>query len=253
MIASRIIGHRGAAHLAPENTLAGIQMAAECGVTWVELDTTLLGDSTPVLFHDEHLDRCTNQQGPLSALSFDTLPLLDAGSWFHPEWVDEPMPHLSDALRLCQELQLGLNLEIKPFDLEPDLVAERVFEQISVYWPTPEKLIISCYNFDLLSAYKALDPQAQIGLLYDHLPELWQLKAEMLEPVSLHCDANLITQSDVQVIKQAGYELYCYTCNDPTQVAVLFDWGVDGIFTDNPPLMQSYIRSNNLNEAFVSL
>lgn len=253
MIASRIIGHRGAAHLAPENTLAGIQMAAECGVKWVELDTTLLGDTTPVLFHDEHLDRCTSLEGPLSTLSLDALPMLDTSSWFHPDWGDEPIPHLSDALRLCQELELGLNLEIKPFDLDPNLVAERVFEQVSVYWQKPEKLLISCYNFDVLRAYKALNPQSQLGLLYDHLPDLWQLKAEMLQAVSLHCDVNLISRSDVQTIKQAGYELYCYTCNDPTQAEILFDWGVDGIFTDNPALMRCYIPNHQSTETLITL
>ena len=55
----RIIGHRGAAALAPENTLAGIRKAKEHGLNWVEFDVTLLGDGTPVLSHDNHLERCT--------------------------------------------------------------------------------------------------------------------------------------------------------------------------------------------------
>ena len=108
MIASRIIGHRGAAQLAPENTLSGIKKAAECGVEWVELDTTLLGDDTAVLFHDDQLERCTNLIGPLSSINAGSLELVDAVSWFSSDWPLEPMPLLSDALLLCQELGLGL-------------------------------------------------------------------------------------------------------------------------------------------------
>ena len=104
-----------------------------------------------------------------------------------------------------------------------------------MFWQSPEKLIISSYNFAVLGAYKALNPAVQIGLLFDDLPALWQLSAELLEPVSLHCDVNLLNQEDAQLVKQCGYELYGYTCNDPAQAEKLFSWGVDGLFTDNPP------------------
>ncbi|MCP4595520.1 glycerophosphoryl diester phosphodiesterase [Neptuniibacter sp.] len=239
MIASRIIGHRGAAALAPENTLAGIRMAAECGVRWVELDITLLGDETPVLCHDDELDRCTNQSGPLSFLSAIDLPKLDAGVWFDGSWANEPMPHLSDALLLCQELELGLNLEIKPHGIDANIIARKVFEEISVYWHQPEKLIISCYEQEVLSAYRSFDLFAQLGLLFDHLPDLWLLKAQALQAVSIHCDCQLIDQDEIKQVKQSGYDLYCYTCNDTALGKHLIESGVDGIFTDNPTLFNS--------------
>ncbi|EAR61025.1 glycerophosphoryl diester phosphodiesterase [Neptuniibacter caesariensis] len=245
MIASRIIGHRGAALLAPENTLAGIRCAANCGTQWIELDVTLLGDGTPVLCHDNQLDRCSNQSGPLDYLTFNDLPSLDVGSWFDPEWINEPMPHLSDALLLCESLGLGLNLEIKAFDLDPALVARKVFEEISVYWQHPKKLILSSYDLEVLNHYRHLDLFAQIGVLYDHLPELWCLQAQALQAVSIHCDCNLITADDASAIKNQGFELYTYTCNDLHLAAKLFEWGVDGIFTDNPPLMLENFHANH--------
>ncbi|WP_286239552.1 glycerophosphoryl diester phosphodiesterase [Neptuniibacter halophilus] len=243
MIASPVIGHRGAAQLAPENTLAGIRMAAESGVSWVELDVTLLGDGTPVLCHDEVLDRCSNRQGPLAFLSVSDLPELDMGSWFAPQWLNEPMPHLSDALLLCQELNLGLNLEIKPFGLDPEQVARRVFAETEVYWQQPERLLVSSFDETLLTLYRALTADTQMAMLFDFLPELWQLKAEALNAVSIHCDCSLISREEVQQIKTAGYDLYCYTCNNPIQAAELLQWGVDGIFTDNPLLMKDLLPS----------
>lgn len=243
MIASPIIGHRGAAALAPENTLAGIRMAAECGVSWVEFDVTLLGDETPVLCHDDQLDRCSNRTGPLSFLTAIDLPDLDAGGWFDPSWTDEPMPHLSDALLLCQELNLGINLEIKPHGHDANLIARKVFEEVSVYWQQPEKLIISCFEQDVLTAYRHYDLFAQLGLLFNHLPDLWLLKAQSLQAVSIHCDQQLMSYEDAQAVKNAGYDLYCYTCNDPVRGEQLIKWGVDGLFTDNPTLFAKLIPS----------
>src|SRR5512136_2456131 len=78
----RIIGHRGAALSAPENTLAGFCMAAARGVTWVEFDVRLTCDGRCILLHDDTLDRTPSGRGPASALSFAEIRRLDAGSWF---------------------------------------------------------------------------------------------------------------------------------------------------------------------------
>ncbi|HVC57601.1 MAG TPA: glycerophosphodiester phosphodiesterase family protein, partial [Stellaceae bacterium] len=69
----RVIGHRGAAARAPENTLAGLRRAKALGCSWVEFDVRLTGDGVPVLCHDSRLDRTTDGSGliadlPLAAL-----------------------------------------------------------------------------------------------------------------------------------------------------------------------------------------
>jgi len=46
-----VIGHRGAAALAPENTLAAIEAAAEAGADGVELDVMRAPDGSLVLAH----------------------------------------------------------------------------------------------------------------------------------------------------------------------------------------------------------
>ena len=66
---SRISGHRGAPSLAPENTLAGFEAARLAGAKWTETDVCVLGDGTPVMFHDDSLDRCTNRSGTIEQLA----------------------------------------------------------------------------------------------------------------------------------------------------------------------------------------
>ncbi|HRC27440.1 MAG TPA: glycerophosphodiester phosphodiesterase family protein, partial [Alphaproteobacteria bacterium] len=77
-----LIGHRGVARYAPENTLESIHTAADMGLEWVELDVKLTRDGVPVLFHDDTLDRTTNGTGFVAACDFARLRELEAGSWF---------------------------------------------------------------------------------------------------------------------------------------------------------------------------
>ena len=89
LILPRVIGHRGIAARAPENTLAGFRRAAELGVAWVELDVQLTSDGVPVVFHDDGLERTTDGQGLLIETPLAVLRGLDAGAWFGPAFAGE--------------------------------------------------------------------------------------------------------------------------------------------------------------------
>jgi glycerophosphoryl diester phosphodiesterase len=77
-----VIGHRGAAGLAPENTLAGFEIAAGLGVDAFELDIQLTADGAPVVLHDDTLDRTTDRTGPVVAITLAELRSADAGARF---------------------------------------------------------------------------------------------------------------------------------------------------------------------------
>ena len=79
---SRISGHRGAPSLAPENTLAGFEAAQQAGAGWTETDVCLLGDGTPVMFHDDSLDRCTDRSGTIAQLARGDLTKVNANRQF---------------------------------------------------------------------------------------------------------------------------------------------------------------------------
>src|SRR5262245_45381396 len=77
-----VIAHRGASALAPENTLAAVNLALALGADGVEFDVQLASDGRPVVIHDLRLDRTTSGAGPVTALPSVELSNLDAGSWF---------------------------------------------------------------------------------------------------------------------------------------------------------------------------
>ena len=96
-----VIGHRGAAARAPENTLAGLRCAKALGCTWVEFDVRLTADGAPVLCHDARLDRTTDCDGLVAAQALSAIRTCDAGIRFGPEFAGEPVPTLDAALALA--------------------------------------------------------------------------------------------------------------------------------------------------------
>jgi glycerophosphoryl diester phosphodiesterase len=89
-----VIGHRGAAARAPENTLAGLRRAKELGCSWIEFDVRLTADGVPVLCHDAKLDRTTDGSGLVAARSLSAILDCDAGAWFAQGLAGQGVPTL---------------------------------------------------------------------------------------------------------------------------------------------------------------
>src|SRR5277367_3846394 len=92
-----VIGHRGAAAYAPENTLAGFRAAQALGCTWVEFDVRLSADDALVVCHDDKLERTTGGRGRISMMRLAAIRRHDAGSRFGAGFAGERIPTLEEA------------------------------------------------------------------------------------------------------------------------------------------------------------
>ncbi|MDO6524855.1 glycerophosphodiester phosphodiesterase family protein [Motilimonas sp. 1_MG-2023] len=228
-----LIGHRGVKELAPENTFAGFERAAELGLTWIEIDTTLCGSGECVIMHDDTLDRCSNGHGALTDFNFKQLQQLDVGNWFAASFQGEQLPSLSQALIYIDRLGLNLNLEIKTYQQSPKHMAQAVCHALSQV-EFSHSLVISSFCHDTLAELKALRPDVAIGVLFEDVPSSWLGIMQRLNAVSLHCDSDLINEVQAKAITAAGYPLLCYTVNNKKQAQRLWQMGATSIFTDNP-------------------
>src|SRR4030095_13565486 len=95
----RIIGHRGAAKAAPENTLESLREAKRQGATWVEVDAKLTADNQIILLHDDLVNRTTSGEGPAAQKTLAEIRALDAGSWFAPAFEGAKVPTLEETVR----------------------------------------------------------------------------------------------------------------------------------------------------------
>ena len=234
----RIIAHRGGGALAPENTLAGMRKAKALGHAGVEFDVMLTADATAILMHDETLARTTNGSGMIAETSYGDLLKLDAGSWYSPAHAGEPVPSFERAGRLCVELGLWANVEIKPstgFEAETGTTAALLAREL--WRGAPLQPLLSSFEPASLAAARQAAPELPRGALTEGIPPDWEQWMQTLGCVSLHCDYRLLQRQQARAVRDAGYWLLCWTVNDPEIARVLFDWGVDAIFTDRLDLI----------------
>ena len=231
----RVIGHRGAAAYAPENTLEGIREAAQRGARWVEFDAKLTGDGVVILMHDDTLDRTTNGHGPVALASFADIGRLDAGAWFGETWRGSRVPRLADALALLVELDMQANIEIKPCPGREAETAGAVIEVVRRSWPAERGWpLLSSFSRVSLQEAAARAPDIPRGFLIWKFAPDWAAAAAALGCVSMHCADQYLTRPWAEAIRKAGFALAVYTVNDPTRALELETWGVQCLITDRP-------------------
>jgi glycerophosphoryl diester phosphodiesterase len=230
-----VVGHRGAAGHAPENTLASVRAAAELGATWVEFDTKLSRDHQAIVFHDHKLDRTTDGRGKVAATDWAEIARLDAGSWFHGDFRGEPVPTLRQALAVVARLGLGANIEIKP---SPGLEAEsgRVIAGVlAAEWPSAlPSPVISSSKVEALAAARERAPAIPRALVAFRLPRRWRDRLAGAGCEALHLRERAISARRVARIRDAGYALRAFTVNDAARAGTLFRWGVETVISDFP-------------------
>ena len=230
-----ITGHRGAASLAPENTLVSIEQAAKAGAKWIEIDTQLSADGTPMVFHDKTVNRCTNGTGNIADLDLSALKTLDAGSWFGSEFAGTTIPTLNEALDKCLELDVTLNLEIKIYDdkaIQP--LVEKVAALIEQKQFPIEKLLISSFKKEALSLCQQMMPEVKRGFICEVWNDFSLESLQSLDLYSIHIDHRILDEKTAKAIKASGAVLKIWTLNDPQLAAKYFNLGVDNIITDVP-------------------
>jgi glycerophosphoryl diester phosphodiesterase len=231
----RVLGHRGAAAAAPENTLEGFRRAAAEGAAGVEFDAKLTADGRVVLFHDDTLDRTTDGHGPVAQMSFDALRRLDAGAWLGPQWKGVRIPTLEESLHLLFELGLEANIEIKPCPGREAETARAVVDVVRQVWPDDRgPPLLSSFARESLTAARAAAPDLPRGLLLWEQPPDWAQAAQALGCRTVNCAQQYLTAPWAAAIKRAGYGLIVYTVNDPVQARQILGWGADSIITDRP-------------------
>jgi len=230
-----VIGHRGAAGHAPENTLVSIQKAFDLGARWVEFDVMLSADGVPILFHDDKLKRITGQKGLTAEHTLAQLKKLDAGRWFAPAFAGEPIPTLTEALALLAKLGMGANVEVKPTKGLEAETGRVVGAALARDWPDnlPAPLI-SSFSTAALRSFAAAAPAYPRALLVWPMPKDWRRQLEDLGCVAMHCLSRKLREPRARDVLAAGYGLRAFTVNHAGRARQLFEWGVDGVFTDYP-------------------
>ncbi len=230
---SGLIGHRGAAGLAPENTLEGFQVAATRGISWVEFDVQLCASGEWALFHDADLPRTTNGRGLIQESTWAQLKRLDAGSWFAPAYKNARIPLLEEALCSLLTLNVYPVIEIKTFGPPQKQSLAALLRCVQSVWPpTAPPPLFSSFDLQTLLLLRAYDSELLIGYLVSVLNTEAITLATQKSFSSLHCQALSITPARIAEAHLQKLPLLAYTVNDPLQIQSLLQQGVFAVFSD---------------------
>ena len=228
-----ILAHRGGGTQAPENTLAGLRLAASLGYRGVEVDVKLTLDDVPILMHDDNLERTSSGRGPVALRTLAELAALDAGAWLAPRFAGEPIPTLDAMAALCILHGLWPNLEIKPCPGRDEATGSIVGRSAARIWRGSDvSPLLSSFSVAALEAARTAAPGLARGLLVSELTDQALRLAANLDCFSIHCHYRGVDAAVASRVHEAGFAILCYTVNDPAIATRLRLAGVDCIVTD---------------------
>lgn len=222
----RIVAHRGGGALAPENTLAAMRLGASMGFKGVEFDVMLAGDGTPVVIHDETVDRTTDGRGEVPKMSYADLSRLRIGK-------TERIPRYEEAVALCRELGLWANVEIKPAKGHERATGEAVARMTRELWRgAPLAPELSSFSVEALEAAQSAAPELARGYLVGKIPDDWRGTLARLECVALHCNYKALSAEVARQVHAAGCSVLLWTVNEPALARQMLAFGADCLVTD---------------------
>lgn len=236
------IGHRGAAGLAPENTLSAISLGLENSVDRIEIDVQQSKDSVIVLKHDITLDRTTNGEGLVKDKTYSELAKLDAGLWFDKKFKNEKIPTLEDAIKEVIG-KSKLIIEIKKGNNFYDNIEEQIIEIINrnnyKQW-----CIIHSFDSEVLERIHQKDPSIELHkllfvkfsllpLIFDNGFNVYDFnKYSYIDEYSINY--KFANKRFISKIHSLGKKVNVWTVNNSEVIKELIAIGVDGIITDFP-------------------
>ena len=240
-----IVGHRGNAAHAPENTIESFRQALAEGAECVELDVHLSADGVPIVLHDPTLDRTTDATGIVASLTAGQIGSADAGAHFTID--GQSFPYRGSGLRvptldevLAELVDVPLLIEIKTSRASAE--TRRVIERHRA----ESRCVIEAFDAQAIAPFR--DSRIAIGAsaadVKRLIPRIVARRPAPSLPYSVMCvprwlrGVRVPIASLVRITRPAGCLVHVWTVNDADVARDLWKVGVRGIVSDDPGLLR---------------
>lgn len=174
------------------------------------------------------------------------------GSWFSEDFKGTRFPTLVEAVNCVNELELGLDIEIKHLRVNADddtpadsEIAERereiaketckVLKKMQDEGVSLDRILLSSFSTHALEIAHHEMASIKRCLLVEAIPHAtWKTDFDRLECSSFIFNNKKVTKDEVTAIRDMGVPMYSYTVNDAKRASDLLVWGVTGVFADCP-------------------
>lgn len=216
---TRVIGHRGAAGLAPENTLHAFQTALEYDVDAVEFDVRRTADGVLVVVHDATVDRTTDGTGAVTDLTAEAIRSLDAGD-------GESVPTVDEVLDRLAPTDVTLQVELKERSVGEDVIDALEKRELL------ERSVLTSFDETAIEAV-ADAPTERAHLTSSFGPDAVE-RAVSLEVEYVGTSVEHASQSTVRLAHDAGLRIAFWGVDTEAQIRTVAATGADVISTDRP-------------------
>lgn len=232
-----ILTHRGDRVNGIENTIHAVDRAIALGADGIEIDVRQTGSGELVVFHDFSLRRMFDQPGYVGKTDYRQLREMSYinapdGRTCHIELLDEFLDHFNS--------DIPINLDAKTihfFDFE---FAGKLISTIHNH-RMADRIWISCFNPFLLQILKLKDKRIRTGYLFQRTPLIHNMYDIITYSDAWHPSQRILTEALVNRAKKWGKELYIWTVNDEQVIRRVCGFPVQGIITDNVPLVRKIV------------
>ncbi len=258
---TQVVAHRGASEEAPEHTLAAYRKAIEDGADALECDVRLTADGHLVCVHDRRVNRTSNGRGAVSALELADLAALDFGSrktrefWRtrdeEPDWEFRPEDREDTSVLTLERLlelvaDAGRRVELAIETKHPTRWAGQVEERLLVLLKrfgldapaSAAESSVRVMSFSARSLHRVRAASPTLPTVY-----LMQFVSPRLRDGRLPAGVGIAGPSIrivrnhpayIERLKRAGNQVHVWTVNEPEDVDLCVDLGVDAIITNRP-------------------
>lgn len=234
----RLLAHRGAGFLAPENTLKAFATVAAVGCFAVEFDVRLTLGGELVLSHDTELGRVIEGCGCIEELTAEELRKLKVRNLHRPDQSFADVCFLSEALQACYSLGLAMNVELKPVSGREAELAERVavfLRKAKVDVP----LLVSSFSTKCLVELRKRSPETPCGFLFEEPECDWLTAANAIQARTVHPHKDLVTPEMIETAHKHGLGVMAWTVDDVEEAKALIKIGADAICTNRPDILKT--------------
>ena len=230
-----VIGHRGNAVLAPENTIPAFEKAIELGADYVELDVQESKDGVIVVAHDANFSRTCGYDGNVWEMDYAQIATLDAGKKFNESFAGTKVPTLDEVIKLCKG-KIKLLIELKTNGHEVDL-AGRTLKVINDN-DALDQVMIHSLSYKQLEDVKKIEPKVKCGYIMTiALGNYENLSAADFFTI----ETTTATSDYVESIHKAGKFIFAWTVDTSDDIEKVLNAQVDGIITNDISSVKSAI------------
>lgn len=229
-----VIGHRGAAGLAPENTIEAIAAGIAAGADMIEIDIRLTKDGKLVVIHDARLLRTHAHHESIANITYAQLADLTK---------DKPAPLLSEVLDQFFGVTL-LNIEIKSRGAGVKLVRLLKKDYIKRVSDWDNVIISSFMGYELVRV-RRMAKKANLALLHSRNPFIFIAYHRFIKFTAVGFHRLYLNKFALEIAHKAKLFTYVYTVNRPSSMAHLAEQGIDGVVTNYPDKFNAALKHEN--------